>query len=199
VSAASFEAGPYNFVGRLPNQVVIGQLAFPRGATSDVEASAEMLSETRGARPSPPRCRVLLAKMEIEQHYYTRLSCESLAHSVGMTKFHFIKTFRAAFGTSPYQYLNQVRVRHATHMLALTNQPLRLVAASVGFSTASSLARAFKRFAGASPANLMHKIAPAAAPVRPDSAAAGIVKHRRGPVTRSQHAVPTHASLRRPL
>lgn len=161
-SAAAFEGGPYNFLGELPNQIVIGQLSFPRGATGSMQSNADVLAMTNGAPATQSRKQVLLAKMEIDQHYYTRLSCDALARIVGMTKFNFIKAFKAAFSVSPYQYLNQVRVDHAKHMLALTDQPLRLIAASVGFTSASSLARAFKRFAGASPANLIHKVAPAA-------------------------------------
>jgi transcriptional regulator GlxA family with amidase domain len=57
--------------------------------------------------------------------------------------------------------LNKVRVDHAKHMLALTDQPMHMIAASVGFGSASSLSRAFHRFAGASPSNLFHKVAPA--------------------------------------
>ena len=51
-----------------------------------------------------------------------------------MSKFNFIRSFRAAFGVSPYRYLILVRVDHAKHMLALTHQPLPVVAASVGFA-----------------------------------------------------------------
>lgn len=157
--AASFEGGAYSFIARLPGQNVIGQVRFPTGADGSVEVASNVLDIANGT--SNLQSRLLLAKMEIDQHYYTRLSCDALAQIVGMTKFNFIRAFRATFGISPYQYLNQVRVEHAKHMLALTAQPLQLIAASVGFTSASSLARAFKRFAGASPANFLCKVAPA--------------------------------------
>jgi AraC-like DNA-binding protein len=157
--AASFEGGAYSFISRLSGQDVIGQVRFSPGTAGGVEVASNVLDIANGT--SNLQSRLLRAKMEIDQHYYTRLSCDGLAQIVAMTKFNFIRAFRAAFGISPYQYLNQVRVEHAKHMLALTDQPLQLVAASVGFTSASSLARAFKRFAGASPANFLCKVAPA--------------------------------------
>ncbi len=76
-----------------------------------------------------------------------------------MSRFNLIKAFKHAFGVSPYRYLNQVRVDHARHMLALTDQPMHMIAAAVGFGSVSSLTRAFKRFAGASPAHIHRKLA----------------------------------------
>ena len=122
-----------------------------------------------------PQARLLRARNEIDRHYYTRLSCTSLARVAGMSKFNFIRGFRAEFGISPYRYLNVVRVEHAKHMLALTEQPLHLVAASVGFSSASSLARAFKRYAGNSPSRFLFRLAAArAAPARRSIDARGV-------------------------
>jgi AraC-like DNA-binding protein len=154
----------HDFLRRLPNQFVIGKLSFPRGA--GIRRNDAEIEFAANGTPSNARSRVYLAKMEIDQHYYTKLSCESLADLVGMSRFNFIKAFKAAFAVSPYQYLNQVRVDHAKHMLALTGQPMHMIAASVGFGSASSLSRAFKRFAGASPANIFHKVAPAMSDLR---------------------------------
>ncbi|MEP6483730.1 MAG: helix-turn-helix transcriptional regulator [Rudaea sp.] len=154
----------HGFLARLPNQIVIGALSFPRVA--EIRRDDAALQFSSNGQPSNALSRVYVAKLEIDQHYYTKLSCESLARSVGMSRFNFIKAFKAAFAVSPYQYLNKVRVDHAKHMLALTDQPLHMIAASVGFGSASSLSRAFRRFAGASPSNLFHKVAPAANDMR---------------------------------
>ncbi len=148
-----------DFLRRLPNPFVIGKLSLPRGV--DIRRNDAGLEFTTNGTLSNGLSRVYLAKMEIDEHYYTKLSCESLSDLIGMSRFNFIKAFKAAFAVSPYQYLNQVRVDHAKHMLALTGQPMHMIAASVGFGSASSLSRAFKRFAGASPANIFHKVAPA--------------------------------------
>ena len=110
--------------------------------------------------------RIVRVKIEIDRHYYTRLSCESLSAMARMTRFNLIKAFKHAFGVSPYRYLNQVRVDHARHMLALTDQPMHMIATAVGFRSVSSLTRAFKRFAGASPSHMHRKLAVVSGEVR---------------------------------
>jgi AraC-like DNA-binding protein len=151
----------YSFFGQFENKLIVGEVKFPHGANGNVEKTISILGEENHSICGDNNQKLLLAKMEIDQHYYTRLSCESLAKMVGMNRFRFIREFRILFGISPYQYVNQVRVDHAKHMLALTSHSLDLIATSVGFTSASSLARAFKRFAGLSPSNFLYKIAPA--------------------------------------
>jgi AraC-like DNA-binding protein len=157
------ERRTYHFLSGLKGQIVIGELSFPDGANGNIRQSINVL-DLLNEPSSQLKQRLLLAKMEIDQHYYTRLSCLSLAQAIGMNRFVFIRSFRSLFGISPYKYLNNVRVEHAKHMLALSTHSLELIAVSVGFSSASSLARAFKKFVGVSPANFVVKIAPASTP-----------------------------------
>ena len=89
--------------------------------------------------------RVSLARREIDLHYYAPLSCEALGRMASMSRYHFIRMFRAAFGISPYQYLMRVRVRHAKHLLDTTLQPLDAISAAVGFESLGSLYKAFER------------------------------------------------------
>ena len=94
--------------------------------------------------------RVALARSEIDRHYYSQLSCEMLATLAAMSRFHFIRTFKAAFSVAPYHYLMQVRIHHARLLLGTTQQPLDAVAAAVGFDTQSSLCKAFRSVEGVS-------------------------------------------------
>ena len=99
---------------------------------------------------APVRARVALARSEIDRHYYSQLSCEMLAGLAGMSRFHFIRTFKAAFAVAPYHYLMQVRIHHAKVLLSTTQQPLDAVAAAVGFDTQSSMCKAFRSIEGVS-------------------------------------------------
>ena len=103
-----------------------------------------------GNAPLSPlvRARVALAHSEIDRHYYSQLSCEMLAGIAGMSRFHFIRTFKTAFSVAPYHYLMQVRIRHAKLLLSTTQQPLDAVAAAVGFDTQSSMCKAFRSIEG---------------------------------------------------
>src|SRR4029078_2418204 len=96
------------------------------------------------------QARVALARSEIDRHYYSQLSCEMLAGIAGMSRFHFIRTFKAAFSVAPYHYLMQVRIHHAKLLLSTTQQPLDAVAAAVGFDSQSSMCKAFRSIEGVS-------------------------------------------------
>lgn len=96
------------------------------------------------------RARVQLARDAIDARYYAPLSCEQLATLAGMSRFHFIRTFKTAYGVAPYRYLLQVRIRRARHLLSTTPQPLDAIAAAVGFDSPSLLSKAFKSVEGIS-------------------------------------------------
>lgn len=110
--------------------------------------------------------RVALARSEIDRHYYSQLSCEMLAGLAGMSRFHFIRTFKTAFGVAPYHYLMQVRIHHAKLLLGTTQQPLDAVAAAVGFDTQSSLCKAFRSIEGVSLATFFHGVRLGSSPRR---------------------------------
>jgi AraC-like DNA-binding protein len=105
----------------------------------------------RGNRVSlPAQTRIEFARARIDMSYYSKLSCEALARMTNMSKWHFIRTFSAAYGTSPYHYLTRVRVLKAKHLLHTTSHSLEAIATAVGFDTQSSLSRAFKSVEGMS-------------------------------------------------
>jgi len=90
------------------------------------------------------------ARRRIDAYYYSRLSCRLLASEAGVSRWHFIRAFRAAHGVSPYRYLIQVRVGHAKRLLGTTAHSLDAVATAVGFDSVSCLCRAFRSVEGVS-------------------------------------------------
>jgi AraC family transcriptional regulator len=100
------------------------------------------------------------AKREIETKYATRLSCQRLAAIAGMPRIQFIRKFALTFGVPPYHYLLGIRVKRAIQLLQFSSAPLSIVAAATGFGSTASMQRAFKRFAGGSPAMVVKAIAP---------------------------------------
>jgi AraC-like DNA-binding protein len=130
-------------------------------------ASTHKAGDLRAASLAPGvRARVALAHSEIDRHYYSQLSCEMLAGVAGMSRFHFIRTFKAAFSVAPYRYLMQVRIHHARLLLSTTRQPLDAVAAAVGFDTQSSLCKAFRSIEGVSLATFFHGVRLGTSPPR---------------------------------
>jgi len=129
------------------------------GMAPPATASGTLPFRRRSAPLSAPvQARVALARNEIDRHYYSQLSCEMLAGIAGMSRFHFIRTFKAAFAVAPYHYLMQVRIHHAKVLLSTTQQPLDAVAAAVGFDTQSSMCKAFRSIEGVSLAAFFHGV-----------------------------------------
>jgi AraC-like DNA-binding protein len=88
------------------------------------------------------------ARHTIDTRYYSKLSCDALAAAAMLSKWHFIKLFKATYGIAPYQYLTRIRVQHAKHLLDTTAYSLETIAMAVGFDAGSSLSRAFRAVEG---------------------------------------------------
>ena len=73
-----------------------------------------------------------------------------MAVVAGMSRSAFAEAFKTVTGTTPSAYLTDWRLTVASTLLR-AGQPQKLVAAELGFSTASSLSRAFKQRFAASP------------------------------------------------
>ena len=74
-----------------------------------------------------------------------------LAAAVGMSRSSFAREFTAAFGMSPMAFVAKTRLHHAAEMLRATNMPVKVIAASIGFSSRSHFSRAFRDSYGADP------------------------------------------------
>jgi AraC-like DNA-binding protein len=122
----------------------------PARPKAHFRAANSLLSAPNVAMKSEERHALLSVRQEIERNFYSRLSCASLAHTAGLTRLGFIKAFKAAFGTSPYRYLTRVRIQRAKLLLATSRQPLRTIAAAVGFETQSCMCKAFRNIEGIS-------------------------------------------------
>jgi AraC-like DNA-binding protein len=97
------------------------------------------------ADPRLARVLVAMHRAPNEDWPLTRMAAVS-----GMSRSAFAEAFRAATGTTPSAYLTDWRLTLATSLLRAGRRQ-KLVAGDLGFSTASSLSRAFKQRLGASP------------------------------------------------
>jgi AraC family transcriptional regulator len=80
------------------------------------------------------------------------LSLEMLAREACLSKFHFLRLFRAAFGETPHQYLLRRRVERAQELLARSALAVSEIGMAVGFDEPSAFSRAFRQRVGVSPA-----------------------------------------------
>jgi len=75
----------------------------------------------------------------------------TVAHKVGMSRSHFIRSFHQAYGIPPAHYRKQALMEHAGRMLVQTDIPVGELALNFGFSDASGFSKAFHRYARTSP------------------------------------------------
>ena len=87
----------------------------------------------------------------IAEHLKTRLSVGDLAHRMSMSVRNFERVFTREVGTTPSQYVLQMRVEAARSQLECTNGGLKHVASAVGFGSVDVMRRAFVRLLGLTP------------------------------------------------
>lgn len=68
-----------------------------------------------------------------------------------MSRFHFIRQFKAVFGDAPGQYRTRERLAQARYLLASGEQSVTDVCMAVGFSSLGSFSTLFARRFGQSP------------------------------------------------
>ena len=87
----------------------------------------------------------------IAEHLGARLSVEDLADRMAMSVRNFERVFTREVGTTPSQYVLQMRVEAARRQIERTDRGLKHVAAATGFGSVDVMRRAFVRLLGITP------------------------------------------------
>jgi AraC-like DNA-binding protein len=74
-----------------------------------------------------------------------------LAAVAGLSRYHFLRTFKNVVGVTPHQWLLRTRLRDAAEQLRATNLPITQIALNVGFEDLSNFIRSFRAEFGVSP------------------------------------------------
>lgn len=99
------------------------------------------------ARPSGRDAAVRRAQEMLRAGRDGQVRLEDICQEVQMSKFHFIRHFKAATGISPYQFYLSCKVEHAKHVISASRDAYAAVA-DCGFFDLSHLNRHFKRIYG---------------------------------------------------
>jgi AraC-like DNA-binding protein len=88
---------------------------------------------------------------EIIEHPERTHTLELLASKCAMSRSAFAARFTAVFGRPVMDFVREVRLRDAARLLSETNNPVKVVAAKVGYASRSHFSRAFHGFFGVTP------------------------------------------------
>ena len=111
---------------------------------------------------APPARHLLRAKDLADARYFEALEVGDLAAAAGLSKAHFSREFRRAFGESPHAYLLTRRLERAAALLRNTDRSVAEVCLSVGLQSIGSFTTSFTRTFGISPTAYRAKFPPAA-------------------------------------
>jgi AraC-like DNA-binding protein len=114
----------------------------------------------------PPARHLLRAKDLADARYFEPLDVDDLARAAGLSRAHFSREFRRAFGDAPHQYLLTRRLERAAALLRNTDRSVADICFSVGLQSVGSFTSSFTRTYGKSPTVYRAEFPPASHQVR---------------------------------
>ena len=97
------------------------------------------------------------AKAIMQEHVLQNIDLEVLADQLNISYSWFRKIFRDYTGHPPAKYFTLVKLRHAQHLLANTQDSIKEIAFALGFKSTEHFYTTFKRGTGSTP-NLYRKL-----------------------------------------
>src|SRR5262249_35449876 len=79
------------------------------------------------------------------------LDLDKLARVAAVSKYHFARSFEAAYGDTPIRYLTRRRIERAQDLLRSANLTITEICMMVGFSSLGSFSARFSEMVGESP------------------------------------------------
>jgi AraC-like DNA-binding protein len=111
---------------------------------------------------APPARHLLRARDLADARYFEPIGVADLARAAGLSRFHFSREFRKAFGESPHAYLLTRRLERAAALLRGTDQRVAEICFAVGLRSVGSFTSSFTRTFGVSPTAYRATFPPAA-------------------------------------
>jgi AraC-like DNA-binding protein len=111
----------------------------------------------------PPVRHLLRARDLADARYVEPLGVDDLARAAGLSRAHFSREFRRAFGESPHGYLLTRRLERAAALLRTTNRSVVDICFGVGLQSVGSFTTSFTRTYGMSPTAYRERFPPASA------------------------------------
>ncbi|MFW5436868.1 AraC family transcriptional regulator [Paenibacillus apiarius] len=122
-----------------------------RGQSAFQELLYCSLKNIRLQPESDPRAALDRTKAYIESHYNESLTIEQLARIAEVSPKYYVDLFKKTYGKSAIDYITEVRLNCAKHIMAQSDARLRDIAHQVGYNDEFYFSRKFKQVVGVSP------------------------------------------------
>lgn len=95
--------------------------------------------------------RIRKAKMFLRENLHRPVALAEVAQEVGLSRYHFQRTFLRQSGETPNRYLNRLRIEQACHALVAGSASVTAIASRCGFTNPSYFSLVFRRATGSTP------------------------------------------------
>ena len=99
------------------------------------------------------------ARDHADRHYAEPLDLDELAAVAGLSKYHFLRLFKATYAVTPADYVSRRRIERAQDLLRATNLTVTEVCHAVGFTSLGSFSSRFRAVVGATPSDFQRRYA----------------------------------------
>lgn len=121
-----------------------------RHYTKDYLSEAQLLKRDKNLKRINP----ILDHIEINSSQ--KMTIDELANMVNMSRYHFCRVFKETTSKSPNDYINQIRINKAEHLLKNSTLNVTEVAMETGFNDLNYFSRLFKKYKNQTPSSLLN-------------------------------------------
>lgn len=123
---------------------LVSHLLFSLMLRQHQKAFEKKMRKTRASTKREIAVRLQRSMEFLCDHITQPPSLEQLAQSAAMSKFHYLRSFSEAFGTTPHRFAEQLRLGHAKKLLQFSNNSIKNIAMDLGYQSSDHFSRSFK-------------------------------------------------------
>ena len=112
--------------------------------------------------------RLCRARDQLRSTRDAEVSIDDAAKSAALSRFHFVRQFKAVFGETPVQFRTRMRLDKAKHLLVESNDSITDICMAVGFSSLGSFSHLFSQRFGRAPSSFRRAFKNSAEMLTPD-------------------------------
>lgn len=127
-------------------------------ALAHISRISEAGEEQRAERGGLPSRSVRRIEEYVRENLSQPISLEELSEIAGLSKRHFLRSFQASVGMTPYKYVLALRIAEAKRQLSETSNSITDVALATGFGHAQHFSTSFRNAAGETPSSYRQRM-----------------------------------------